>query len=93
MNMIIDVKNELINNINKIHTTLMGVDRIKNNLKLSDIDVVEYLINKIKDKNSYIYKNGKNYYVEIDHIIITVNSYSFTIITAHKLRWFYEFNE
>ena len=86
MNMIIDVKNELINNINKIHTTLMGVDRIKNNLKLSDIDVVEYLINKIKDKNSYIYKNGKNYYVEIDHIIITVNSYSFTIITAHKLR-------
>lgn len=37
------------------------------------------------DKNSKIYKQGKNWYVEIDHIKITINSYSYTIITAHLI--------
>lgn len=76
-------KEKILKNINKIHTTEMGVLRIKRNLKLNDIDVVEYCKSKILDKNCYIYKNGKNYYCEIDNIIITINSYSFTIITAH----------
>lgn len=73
---------ELINNINKVHTTDMGVLRIKKNLNI-DTDVVEYCKDKILDKNCNIYKKGKNYYCEIDNIIITVNSYSYTIITAH----------
>ncbi len=75
--------NDLLLNIDKIHTTLMGVDRIKNNLKIND-DVVEYLKNKIKDNKCNIYKRGKNWYCEIDNIIITINSYSYTIITAHR---------
>ena len=75
----------LLNNIDKIHTTEMGVDRIKKNLKLDDIDVVEYLKNKIIDEKSHIYRKGKNYYCEICGIIITINAYSYTIITAHKL--------
>ena len=29
-------------NIDKIHTTEMGIDRIKRNLGLADFDVVEY---------------------------------------------------
>ena len=69
--------------INKIHTTLMGIDRIKRNLKLNNIDVVDYLKDKILDDKANIYKKGKNYYVEIDNIIITINSYNFCIITAH----------
>lgn len=73
---------ELLKNIDKIHTTSMGIDRIKRNLNI-DCDVVEYLKNKVLDKNSLIYKKGKNYYCEIDNIIITINSYSYTIITAH----------
>ena len=72
----------LISNINKIHTTDMGIKRIKNNLNI-DIDPVEYCKNKILDKRCNIYKKGKNYYCEIDNIIITINSYSYTIITAH----------
>lgn len=72
--------NELLNNIEKIHTTPMGIDRIKKNLKI-ETDVVEYCKNKIK--KSKIYKKGKNYYCEIDNIKITINSYSYTIITAH----------
>ena len=73
----------LINNIDKVHTTLMGIDRIKKNLKLDNIDVVEYCKNKILDKACVITKDGKNYYCRIDNIVITVNSYSYTIITAH----------
>lgn len=76
--------NDLILNINKIHTTKMGIDRIKKNLNLDTNNVVEYCTNKILDNKSNIYKKGKNYYCEIDNIIITINSYSYTIITAHK---------
>lgn len=74
----------LISNLNQIHTTPMGVDRIRKNLKLdSTIDVVEYCKSKITDKSCNIYKQGKNWYCEIENIRITVNSYSYTIITAH----------
>ncbi len=73
----------LINNIDKIHTTKLGLKRIKNNLKLNTNNVVEYCKEKILNKNTKIIKQGKNYYCKIDNIIITVNSYSYTIITAH----------
>ena len=78
-------KEVLLNNINKIHTTEMGLTRIKKNLNLGDIDIVSFIKNKIMSRNSNIYKNGKNWYCEVDNIIITINSYSYTIITAHKL--------
>ncbi len=73
----------LLENIDRLHTTELGVIRIKKNLKIECNDVVEYIKNKVLDKNAYIYKNGKNYYVEIDNIIITINSYNYCIITAH----------
>lgn len=76
--------NILLENIDKIHTTEMGIERIKKNLNINE-DVVEYCKNKIKDKNCNIYKEGKNWYCIIDNIKITVNSYSYTIITAHKI--------
>jgi len=76
-------KEILLLNIDKVHTTEMGVDRIKKNLKLNTYDVVLYCKNKILDKNCNIYKQGKNWYCEIDNIKITINSYSYTIITAH----------
>lgn len=78
-------KEILLENIAKIHTTVLGIDRIKKNLNL-DNNVVEYCKNKVLDKNCNIYKQGKNWYCEIDNIIITINSYNYTIITAHKLR-------
>ena len=79
-------KQILLNNIDKVHTTEMGIDRIKRNLQLDNDDVVEYCKNKVLDKNCNIYKQGKNWYCEIDNIKITINSYSYTIITAHKLK-------
>lgn len=77
-------KESLLLNIEKLHTTKMGIDRIKKNLNLETNDVVSYCLSKIKDNNSLIYKKGKNFYCEIDDIKITINSFSYTIITAHK---------
>lgn len=79
-------KQILLDNISKVHTTEMGIDRIKKNLKLNTNDVVEFCKNKILDKNCNIYKQGKNWYCEIDNIKITINSYSYTVITAHLIK-------
>ena len=79
-------KELLLSNMGKIHTTKMGIDRIKRNLKLDTNDVVNYCKNKVLDKDCNIYKQGKNWYCEIDNIKITINSYSYTIITAHTIK-------
>jgi hypothetical protein len=76
-------KDIVIKNIDKIHTTEMGVGRISKNLEISG-DVVEICKGKILKKESTVKREGKNYYVDIDDCIITVNASSFTIITAHK---------
>ncbi len=78
-----DLKDELLSNKNRIHTTKLGVGRIKNNLKLSTDDVVDYCIELVENKNSIVTKKGKNYYVTLNDTIITINASSFTIITAH----------
>ena len=78
------MRNVLIDNIGRVHTTEMGIGRIKRNLGLGDIDVVEWCRERILDKNARIDKNGKNWYVMIDDIVITVNASNYTIITAHK---------
>lgn len=76
-------KQILIDNIDLVHTTEMGIDRIKRNLKIDTNDVVAYCKQKILNKDCKIYRQGKNWYCEIDDIKITVNAYSYTIITAH----------
>lgn len=80
-----DSKN-LRDNIDKIHTTEMGEGRIRRNLKTDTADVVEYCKNKILDRNCNIYRQGKNWYCEVDNIKITVNAHSYTIITAHVIK-------
>ncbi|HPF82568.1 MAG TPA: DUF3781 domain-containing protein [Bacilli bacterium] len=80
------MRNDLLLNINRIHTTTMGVDRIKKNLNLEMSDVVEYCKSIILNKNCNIYKEGKNWYCKIDNIVLTINSYSYTIITAHIIK-------
>ena len=75
---------DLLNNLDKVHTTEMGVDRIKRNIEVDVDDIVAYCIDKIKQENAVIERKGKNYYVSVDGIIITVNASSYTIITGHK---------
>ena len=76
-------KKALLENVDKIHTTEMGIGRIQKNLGISD-EPVSYCISKLKQDNAVVTKEGKNYYVNVDDCIITINSSSFTIITAHK---------
>ncbi|MDE6209560.1 MAG: DUF3781 domain-containing protein [Lachnospiraceae bacterium] len=76
----------LLDNLDKIHTTEMGIDRIKRNLNLNVDDVVIWCVDKIKDSNCQITRKGKNWYAQTDNCIITVNAYSYTIITAHKIK-------
>jgi hypothetical protein len=79
-------KEILLSNIDKVHTTEMGIDRIKKNLGLDTNDVVEWCKNKVLDEGCNICRQGKNWYCEIDNIKITINAYSYTIITAHIIK-------
>ncbi len=75
---------ELINNIARLHTTELGAVRIKRNLALECDDAVEWCREKILSPNTFIERRGKNWYITVDGCVITVNAYSYTIITAHK---------
>jgi len=79
------LKNDLLINLDKLHTTELGVVRIRKNLSLADIDVVIWCKDKIINASDIV-KRGKNWYVHTDDAVITVNTRSFTIITAHKAK-------
>lgn len=75
---------ELLKNLDKLHTTELGVERIKRNLSLDTDDGVDWCKTQINSADAVITRKGKNWYVNVDHYILTVNAYSYTIITAHK---------
>lgn len=81
-----DNKCELIENLDKLHTTKLGVGRIKKNLNLDIDDVVKWCSEKILMSDAIIVIEGKNWYVGVDNCEITINAYSYTIITAHKIK-------
>lgn len=78
-------KNQLILNLDKLHTTDLGIIRIKRNLSIDVEDIVGWCREKIQKPNSKIIRKGKNWYIDIDNCEMTVNAHSYTIITAHKL--------
>lgn len=75
--------NDLVKNIDKLHTTDTGRKRIERNLGLTGACAVEQCRMKIMDKGAVFEKKGKNWYVRSCGCVITVNAGSFTIITAH----------
>ncbi len=77
---------ELIDNLERLHTTELGVVRIKRNLELDVSDVVAWCRAEIENPASSITRKGKNWYITTKECIITVNAHSYTIITAHKIR-------
>lgn len=76
----------LLSNLDKLHTTEMGINRIRRNLSLDSINVVQWCLNMIQNKDSIITKKGKNFYIEFEDSILTVNASSYTIITSHKIK-------
>ncbi len=81
----LNFQNELLLNLDKLHTTDLGIMRIKKNLSLDVEDVVSWCRKKIQCTDAFVVRKGKNWYVKIDNYELTVNAYSFTIITAHKV--------
>jgi hypothetical protein len=77
---------KLMSNLDKIHTTELGKERIKKNFCIITDDVVGWCIKKIKDPDTIILRKGKNWYITVNNCIITVNAHSYTIITAHKVK-------
>ena len=79
------MNDDLLNNIACIHITELGIMRIKRNLGLNieDMDTVSWCKEKIANSKE-ISRKGKNRYVYVDSIIITVNAHRFTVITAHR---------
>ena len=73
----------LLNNIDALHTTELGAERIRKNADLGDEDVICWCKMKITDKNAKIMRKGKNWYIENDGYVITVNAKSYTVITVH----------
>lgn len=74
----------LLTNLDKLHTTDLGLLRIRKNLSLDEEDVVSWCKDKITAENAEIERKGKNWYIAVDGCMITVNAYSYTIITAHR---------
>lgn len=79
-----DEGKQLLENIDRLHTTQLGINRIRKNLKLDTENVVDFCKNLILDEKCRIYRQGKNWYCETGNTRLTVNSYSNTIITAHR---------
>ncbi len=74
----------LLSNLDQLHTTDLGVERIRKNLRLNTDDVVGWCREKINAANAHITRKGKNWYITVEGCEITVNSHSYTIITAHR---------
>ena len=79
-------RQELMADLDRLHTTKLGEERIKRNLHLDVDDVVGWCAEKIREPRSEIARKGKNWKIIAAHNEITVNASSCTIITAHKIK-------
>ncbi|MDR3140202.1 MAG: DUF3781 domain-containing protein [Tannerellaceae bacterium] len=73
--------------VNKLHTTELGKERIKRNIGLDVNEVIAWC--KQADFTSgkeYAVRKGKNWYVYTNDIVLTIHAASHTIITAHKVK-------
>ncbi len=77
---------EILENIDKMHTTELGVQRIKRNIcrpdEETDVELISFCKSLVSAPDCNIEKRGKNWYCSKDNVELTVNSYNFCIITA-----------
>lgn len=74
--------NELIKNIGQLHTTELGAQRIRKNMRTEAADVVTLCKCYISMPDAKFELAGKNWYIESNNFMFTVNAKSFTIITV-----------
>lgn len=76
----------LFADIDRLHTTVLGRERIRRNLRLDTADVISWCRAQVLAPDSRIVRRGKNWYVRGSLCEITINAHSCTIITAHPLK-------
>jgi len=79
------MKNDLLLNLDKLHTTTLGMQRIKRNIGINE-EVIPWCKKQISNPNGKIIRKGKNWYITFNGHIITVNAHSYTVITAHLIK-------
>lgn len=77
------MSNDLLLNLEKLHTTELGIQRIRKNANLDGEDIVLWCKQAIQSAEE-ILRKGKNWYIYANGHEITVNAHSFTIITVHQ---------
>jgi hypothetical protein len=81
--MMFNMSENLLSNLEKIHTTELGAVRVARNIGLGNTDVIAWCKAQVKKADGIVHR-GKNWYVYSDGCVITINAYSYTIITAHR---------
>jgi len=81
-----DEKTLLLSRLALLHTTPLGVQRIRRNLGLDVPDVVAWCRAQIQAPQCSVIREGKNWYARAQGGIISVNANSNTIITAHPIK-------
>lgn len=78
---------ELLENVDKIHTTELGIIRIQKNAHLSgNEDAISWCKAMAMNPKAEIIRKGKNWYVRLFPYEITINASSYTIITVHFIK-------
>lgn len=77
-------ENLLLQNLDQLHTTAMGAERIRRNLQIREEDVVGWCRKQITLPQTKIQRKGKNWYALTEDCRITINAHSYTLITAHR---------
>lgn len=80
-------RQQLLSNLDKINVSEISEQLIRDNLHLDPDDkVVDYCREKLADESCNIRKMGSNWFCMIGNIVIPVNIFDYSIITAHILR-------
>ena len=79
-------EHDLLKHLDELHTTELGAERIRRNLSLDTENVVEWCKARIHAADAVITRSGKNWYVNADNCVITINAGCYTMITAHSTK-------
>ena len=67
-------ENLLLQNLDQLHTTAMGAERIRRNLQIREEDVVGWCRKQIASPQTKIQRKGKNWYALTEDCRITINA-------------------
>ncbi|MBQ9377561.1 MAG: DUF3781 domain-containing protein [Schwartzia sp.] len=76
---------ELLANLDRLHTTPLGTERVRRNLSAQIGDVAAWCRACLAEPDAESSRRGKNWYAAAKGVLWTINARSHTIITAHPI--------